>query len=876
MGLAPGTRIGSYEIVTLIGAGGMGEVYRAHDTRLRRDVAIKILPAALAGDPDRLTRFEREAQALAALNHPHIAAIYGFEESGATRCLVMELVEGPTLADRIASGPVPLAETLGYARQIADALEAAHEKNIIHRDLKPANIKLTADGQVKVLDFGLAKAHDPSASGGSVSASPTLTARATQLGMILGTAAYMAPEQARGRAVDRRADVWSFGCVLYELLTGRRAFEGDDITDVLARVLERDADLSALPPATPVALRHLMARCLTKDPKARLRDIGEARIAIDEMVAGRSASTPPAPVPPMALHDRRTPRAPWIVAAVMGVAAVAAFLWPRPAPVGAGAVGLPMRVELSLPPESEFFGSPAMSADASKMAFVGVREGIRQVYLRDLRQAETKPVPGTDGANLVTFSPTGDAAAIMFTDGRIKRLTLQANVLDDVSAGADILGGLHWSADGSIYFGAVSRLSRAPSTGGAVQTVAAMDEAGGEASMSWAITTRDAKWVLFTSWRKQGGVQKPRIEAIPAGGGARHVVSDGADFVIAVTPDRVLYLRDGSLYIAPFDTSSARITGAALRLSEDVLTNPTGTPAVSLSASGALLFGATRVFSGRLVWVSTAGVERVLAAPPRAFQNPRVSPNGQSIAFSELGTIWTLDVERGATARVYAGRNGLTGFPVWADDSRLIFRTADGINTRRADGEGEPEIIKGTSRLDYPSSVSKDGKTVALTRISSEFGGDLILQPLDGSDARVVVKTKAYEGGPQFSPDGKWIAYVSNETSRMEVYLRPVDGPDRRWPVSTGGGMHPLWSRDQRHIYYRAGQEMRAVEVQTSPEVRLGASRVLFDRRYSFGPNLTIPNFSLSHDGKDLLLVREESGSGHLSLVLNWLQNVGK
>ena len=877
MSLAPRTRIGPYEINNLIGAGGMGEVYRAHDTRLRRDVAIKVLPAALAGDPDRLTRFEREAQALAALNHAHIAAIYGFEESGSMRCLVMELVEGPTLADRVASGPVPAAEALGYARQIADALEAAHEKNIIHRDLKPANIKLTTDGQVKVLDFGLAKALDPTGSSGSVSASPTLTARATQLGMILGTAAYMAPEQARGRAVDRRADVWSFGCVLFELLTGRRAFEGDEITDVLARVLERDADLSALPAATPPALRHLISRCLTKDPKARLRDIGEARIAIDEMVAGKASGAPPAPVPAMVLHDRKTPWLPWTVAAVMAILALAAFLWPRRVPVAAGGAAPLTRAELSLPADSEFFASPALSPDATKVAFIGVREGIRQVFLRDLRQPETKPVPGTDGAQLLVFSPAGDAAAVLFTDGRLKRLTLQANVLDDLAANSDILGGLHWSEDGAIYFGAVSRIKRVPSAGGNVQEVVAIDDAGGETSVSWPVTTPDGKWVLFTSWRKAGAGQKARIEAMSTAGGPRHVVQDSAGFVVAVTPNRMLFQRDGAMYFAPFDAANARITGAAIQLSEDILTNPTGTPAVSLSASGALLFAASRAFNGRLVWVSMDGVERVLAAPSRAFQNPRVSPDGRSVAFAELGTIWTLDVERGALARVYLGENGLTGYPLWsADGSRLIFRTMDGIYTHRADGEGRPELIKGTSRLDYPSSVSKDGKLLALLRITSELGGDVLLQPLDGGQARVVVATKAYEGGPQISPDGQWIAYVSNEAGRMDVYLRPVDGPDRRWPVSTGGGLHPLWSRDGRRIFYRAGQQMRAVDVQTSPEVRLATPRVLFDRRYAFGPNLTIPNFSISNDSKDLLLIREESGSGHLSLVLNWLQNVGK
>jgi hypothetical protein len=875
-----GTTLGPYKILDKLGEGGMGEVYRAHDGRLRRDVAIKVLPALLANDRDRLARFEREAQTLAALSHPHIAAVFGFESIGTTHALVMELVEGQTLADRVGRGAVPMPEALDYARQIADALEAAHEKGIVHRDLKPANVKVTPDGQIKVLDFGLAKALTPESSGsGPAEHSPTLTARATQMGMILGTAAYMAPEQARGRPVDRRADVWAFGCVIYELITGRRAFEGDDITAVLARVIEREPNWDALPAGTPAGLRRLLARCLTKEPKARLRDIGEARIAIEEIQGGRdAAATISAPVPPMVLRDRpAAPWLPWAVAAAMSILAAAAFLWPR-AGAGPADVTHVTRVELSLPPDVEFFASPAISNDATRTAFIGVREGIRQVYVRDLRQADTKPIPGTDGAQLVAFSPGGDAALVIFTDGRLKRLTLQTNILDDVGAGADILGGGVWASDGAIYYATVTKLVRVRSAGGTVEEIAAADAAAGEAQLVWPVTTPDAKWVLFTTWRATGPNQRPRIEAMPAAGGARQVVLDGAEYALGITGDRILFQREGGLYLAPFDASNPRLTGAPIRLSEEIHTNPNGAPAVALSATGALLFGASRVFAGRLVWVSTGGIERVLPAPPRGFQNPRVSPDGRTIAFSELGSIWTLDIERGAMTRVFAGQNGLTGFPVWSHDgARLIFRTADGIYTHRADGEGQAEIIAGTTRLDYPSSVSPDGKTMAMLRITSERGGDLLLKPMSGSDeARVLVSTKAYEGGPQISPDGRWIAYVSNESGRMEVYLRPIDGPDRRWPVSTGGGLHPLWSRDGRRIYFRTGQRMVTVDVQTTPDVRLGAPQTLFERRYSFGPNLTIPNFSLSLDGKDLLLIREESGSGHLSMVFNWLQNVGK
>jgi len=411
----------------------MGEVYRARDPRLKRDVAIIVLPTLLSADPERMTRFEREAQALAALNHPHIAAIYGFEDLGGVRGLVMELVEGPTLAERVTQGAVPISESLRYAKQIAAALDAAHEKGIIHRDLKPANIKLSADGEVKVLDFGLAKAVQPdSGASQQVSASPTLTARATELGIILGTGAYMAPEQARGKPVDKRADIWGFGCVLFELLTGKRAFEGDEITDVLARVIEREPDWSQLPPATPPGLRTLLQRCLTKDPKARMRDIGDARFAIDEIgeiESGRSAisAATPSPISPPALAAHAShPRSrlvrfiPWAIAAAAVIAAI--VMWWRSAP---GLVtNEQIRVELQIPNDVELYGRPSMSANGRVVVFVGVREGVRQVYIRRLDKAETRAVPGTEGAAYVDVSADGRVGALVGTDTRLKRLSL--------------------------------------------------------------------------------------------------------------------------------------------------------------------------------------------------------------------------------------------------------------------------------------------------------------------------------------------------------------------------------------------------------------------------------------------------------------------
>ena len=436
MPLDAGARIGPYDVVALIGAGGMGEVYRARDSRLRREVAIKVLPTLVANDHERLARFEREAQTLAALSHPHIATIFGLEEGpGGVRALVMELVEGPTLAERIAQGPVPWRDALAIARQIADGLEAAHEKGIIHRDLKPANVKLTPDGVVKVLDFGLAKAMDPTSSSGGVSESPTLTARATQMGMILGTAAYMAPEQARGKIVDRRVDIWSFGCVLYELLTGRRVFEGEEITDVLARLIEREPDWSAMPADTPHEVRRLLARCLTKDPKARLRDIGEARVAIDELLAGKAPAPAPAEARPAVGPRAAWLRlAPWGLAAVFGLAATILSLRTPVAPAASRQV----HIELNVPADVEFFSGPSLSADGSKIAFVGVRQGIRQIYTRSLDEMDVRPVAGTETAVTAALSSDGGAAAFVTNDTRLKRVAFATAVDEPLADGASI------------------------------------------------------------------------------------------------------------------------------------------------------------------------------------------------------------------------------------------------------------------------------------------------------------------------------------------------------------------------------------------------------------------------------------------------------
>ncbi len=859
----------------------MGEVYRAHDPRLRRDVAIKILPALFSADPERLARFEREAQALAALNHPHIAAIYGFEDLGGVRSLVMELVEGPTLAERVLQGPVPIAEAVRYGRQIAAALDAAHEKGIIHRDLKPANIKLTNEDEVKVLDFGLAKAMSPESRGpeGGASNSPTLTARATQMGVILGTGAYMAPEQARGKVVDKRADIWGFGCVLFELLTGKRAFEGEEITDVLARVIERDPDWTRLPPATPPALGRLLQRCLTKDPKARLRDIGEARFALDDIdaphlsgVSAVTASGTAQVIPDGPRRQSASSRfAPWVVAALALVVAAAMGLQRAPA-----APEATTRAELAIPPDVELFSGPAISGDGRVVAFVGVREGVRQVYVRRLDRSDTRPMPGTEGVNTVTVSQDGRTGAVIATDSRLKRLTFDTDVVEPVLNGADILTNASFAPDGAIVFAQGTKLMALPAGSMTPRAVTSLDEAAGEVAFAWPVVTPDGGNVIVTVRHGTPGRTRMRLDIVPLAGGSRRVLTDAADHAVGVFGGRILITRDRALLVNEFDDRTGRLVGSSTRIPEEVIYDAFGAPAVALSRDGTIVFAGNGLASARLVWVDPFGVEQVVAGPPRVFTNPRVSRDGRQIAFSANGTVWTLDPVRGGVTRVSPETGDASiGFSVWtADSTRLLYRSRDGISLQRADGEGSPTLLKGTTRNDYPSSVTPDGKTLMFLRINVDTAGDILSTPVTGGDITPIVVTSAYEGAPQVSPDGKWLTYVSNHSGQMEVYLRPLNSADgdRRWPVSSGGGLHPLWSRDGKHIFYRVGQKLMAVEVTTLPEVRLGTPRTMFERQYEFGANLTFPNYSLSHDGRQFLMVKREVGSSHLTFVMNWLK----
>ena len=865
-----GTQVGPYTVLSKLGEGGMGEVYRARDTRLNRDVALKVLPETFAADPERLARLTREAQALASLSHANIAHVYGLEQAGAAPAIAMELVEGPTLDDAIRASVVglPLSDALPIALQIAAALEAAHDKSIVHRDLKPANVKVQPDGVVKVLDFGLAKVIDPMAmSGGSLSNSPTLTGRMTQLGIILGTAAYMAPEQARGRTVDRRADIWAFGCVLFEMLTARRPFDGTDVADALAQILEREPDWSALPASTPVALRRLIGRCLAKDPKQRLRDIGEARIVIDDVIAGRSE---PAAVPaPAATGAFPTPRSffPWVVAALAMGVALAAWAWPRTAP----AIDAPViRATIDLPTDVEVFSTPLISANGQTIAFVGVRQGVRQVYYRRLSESEVHPVRGTETAGIgpsLAIAPDGNAVAYVASDSRLNRVNLDGSPPQTIAQKAGYVFGLSWVGD-EIIFADDQQLMRVSSSGGDPRPLTALDTAGGETRQDFPFASATSSLVVFRSTRGEGN-EGLSLDIADTDTGRRHRLGTGFPQVRWLSATEMVFSRGDTLLLAPLEPGKPMSDAAGTPFLNDVGSVIGGLTGASLSESGSIVYVPATARRSQLVWVAPDGSETALPLSARDYQNPRVSPDGRQVAFVAADGLWVVDLDR-----LSMNKTGpvTSSYPVWMPDSlRLVVKDLAGrVVVVNADGMGAPTTIPGSGPNDFPVSTTRDGKAVAVIRLSPATSGDVYMVPVDKGEATALIATPAFDGAPQISADGKWLVYTSDDSGRMDVYLRRFEDASRRWPISTMGGLHPVWSRDGRRVYYRSNQQLMAVDITLGPEVKLSAPRVVFDRRYEFGPNISQPNYSLHPVDHRLLMVKPDPSAQSLQLILNW------
>jgi eukaryotic-like serine/threonine-protein kinase len=871
--LASGQSIGSFTIVGPLGVGGMGEVYRARDPKLGRDVAIKVLSAMFTVDADRLARFEREARTLAALNHPHIGAIYGLEESGGLLALVLELVEGPTLAERIAQGPIPVAESLAIARQIAEALEAAHEKGIVHRDLKPANIKITPDDVVKVLDFGLAKAavEEPST---DTRASRAATIGATGPQTILGTVAYMSPEQTRGQRIDRRADIWMFGCVLYEMLTGAPPFAREEQSETLAAILRDEPDWTKLPADTPPAILRLLRRCLRKDPRQRLADIADVRFAIED--ATPDAATAAAPAKP-------TPR--WLVVALMLAVALAAgvvlgtrgrfaFAGSRRAPVATTS-----RVELNLPAGVELFvGSPqnvAVSDDGARVAFIGITGGVRQLYLRDIKQFDAVALRGTENVTSCFFSSSTAEIGFISSDRALRKVSPSEGLIVTLAQDVDPYNGAAWGADNVITFVRAGTLWQVPAAGGTPREITTVDRARGELSESSPASAADGKAILFTSITS-GRRDASHIEALALASNTRHVVVESGVRPLVTPSGHLLFFRDGSILAAPFDVDRLQVKAQPVRVVDGLAVDSiTGAPMIAVSRTGVVVYPPAAATSSRLVYVSREGVEQPVGEGARLLQSPTLSPDGHRIVVQSNLDLWVQDLTRGTFIRLTSDDTSGNSYPVWTrDGSRIVFRTLTGLRVIRAEG-GAAEPIPDTSSADYPSSVSADNM-LAFSRITAAKSSDVYVLSLSGAPSPApLVTSAAFDGGAQFSPDGHWIAYASDESGQLEVYVRSYPMSDRKWAVSTHGGTGPRWNRNGRELFYRSGNKIMAADVTVSGrDVVLSTPHQLFDQRYAYGANTALANYDVTLDGQRFIMVKNDAGASHLNVVLNWFDEL--
>jgi Tol biopolymer transport system component len=877
-----GKTLGHYQITNQLGKGGMGEVYQAKDQKLGRDVAIKVLPEEFAKDTERIARFQREAKLLASLNHPNIAAIHGLEESGGTNFLVLELVEGETLADQIKSGPIPVEDSLKLALQIAEALEAAHEKSVIHRDLKPANIKVTPEGKVKVLDFGLAKAFAGEQENLNLSNSPTLSNAATQQGVILGTAAYMSPEQARGKSVDKRADIWAFGCVLYEMLTGQAAFQGEDITEILASVVKGGANLDLLPVSIHPRVREVLTRCLQKDLKRRYQDIGDVRYDIEQVLAEPPGSlAQPIPAGP---HGKLRTIAPWLAAVVIICIITGLAVW-RLKPAEPRQI---VRFYHDLPEDQQVSKAPlsvlAVSADGNQFVYCTPKG----IYVRSLNESSAKLIPGTEGdPEQPFFSPDGKwIGYFSASDQQLKKIAINGGTpvtLGDVRN----LYGASWDESNTIVFSQLSGdIMSIPANSGRAETILK----GKLPVFPQVLPGR--KSVLYTE-PTSGTQGKIVVQPIKSGKPKELFAAYGARYL---STGHIVYRTGNTLFAVPFDLKRMETTGGPVPVVE-------GLREAVISDSGTLVYipgNALAATPGlNLVWVNREGKEQPLSAPVNSYgfpsnSAPRISPDGTRVALTfSIGAnenIWIWDFAHESMTRLTFDE-GEDGWPLWSPDSkRIVYRSRDHeINRRAADGSGEVEKLGSLpdSGLDIPGpfSWSRDGKTL--------LSWDLILSPLHtdigsislegGLSRKPLLQEKYNKDHPQVSPDGRWLAYASNESGHNEVYVRSFPEVNKgRWQISMDGGNGPLWSPNGRELFYRNGDSVMAVSVETEPTFKPGKPKMLFRGTY-FSDNIgqaVLPRWDISPDGKRFLMMKEsgQTSTGgaprKINIVLNWLEEL--
>ena len=890
--MIPGQKIGPYEILDLLGKGGMGEVYRTRDTRLKRDLAIKVLPDDVANDLERILRFQREAELLASLNHPNVAHLYGFEESGTTRCIVMELVEGATLQERMAQGPMLMAEALEIAKQITDAVEYAHEHGVIHRDLKPANIKITPEGQVKVLDFGLAKAMDirTPISPPTLSNSPTLGIGATVTGFVLGTAAYMPPEQAKGRPVDRRADIWAFGVILYEMLTGRQMFAGETAPETMAFVMTRDPDWKALPATTPERLKELLRRCLTKDPRSRLQAIGDARILIEDLIARPEVAVPATAAP---APKKRSTLIPWAIAAILAVTATVA-IWapwrsvlPQFNPV--------LRLESTLGAEVQANGPLALSPDGRLIVFRGGFGGNAMLYLRRLDQLQAAPMPATANGRDPFFAPDSRSVGF-FADGKLKKISLNGSAAVTLADAPDDRGGT-WSEDNSIIFAPKQSggLMRIPDGGGTPTPLTTL--AGAEVTHRWPQALPGGKAVLFTVDTDTTSFNDATIAVQPFQG-ERKTVYEGGFFGHYLPSGHLAFANESTLFVIPFNLETMTVTqppSPAISGISASLTN--GTAQFSVSTAGSLLYvpGSSGPSEVQMLWLEKNGNVQPLRSEPGVYRDPRFSPDGKYVAVqmveNKSDDIWVYDWARDVMSRLTFDVTPDVD-AVWTPDGRHLTyastRNGDPSNNLfwiPSDGSGQPARLASSPNGQVPMSWRPDTKVLAFIEVRPDTRADIMMLPMDGDKPgtpTVFLGSPFSESEPAFSPDGKWLAYQSDESGVTEIYVRPYPGPGGRWQISSGGGAFPTWGKDGKQLYFRTRPPEEKIMVvpysargdafnAEKPEV--WSEGLLTERGGS------VRNYDIHPDGKRALILRTPESvtrvdPNRFTFVLNFFQNL--
>ncbi len=883
-----GTKLAHFTITAHLGSGGMGDVYQATDSKLGRSVAIKLLPEAFTHDADRAARFEREARVLASLNHPSIAAIYGVEESGGRKFLVMELVTGETLAERIKRGAIPLEESLGIATQITEALEAAHEKGVIHRDLKPANIKVTPEGKVKVLDFGLAKAFESQASQASLSQSPTISMAATMQGVILGTAAYMSPEQAKGRQVDKRTDIFAFGAVLYEMLTGKRAFAGGDVSEILASVLAREPDWSMLPPVLSPVIAAYLRRCLHKDPKQRIPDVAAMRLALEgafETAVPQTAATTPS--------SAARGRLGWIVAAaallVAAVLTIPTVRYLRQSPAEAPE----LRTEIVTPATADPI-SFALSPDGRQIVFVASGDGASRLWVRSLASTTAVPLAGTEGAALPFWSPDSRSVGF-FAEGRLKRIDIGGGAPQTLAPAASGRGGA-WNADGVILFAStnVGPLFRVPATGGETVPVTTLDRQNSHRFPSF---LPDGRQFLFYA---QG---PPETAGIYLGSldSAETRRLNAADTAGVYLPFRdggmagwLVWVRAGTLVAQRLDLGQKALTGDPVTLADPVDFDPGfSLSAVSVSAGGLVAYRERGSSRRQLAWFDRAGkaLGGMGAPDENDLSSPSVSPDGRRVAVFRTvqgnTDIWLLDGTR-STRFTFDAAPDLSS--IWSPDgSRIVFdsirKGARDLYQKPSSGAGAEELLVESPQAKFVTDWSADDRFVLYHSIDPQTGLDLWVLPMQGERKPwVFLKTRFDEPQGQFSPDGRWVAYQSNESGQYEIYIRPFAAPAAsgaatnaaagQWQVSTAGGIYPRWRSDGRELYYIGtnGEMMAAPIAATATTVAPGAPVALFPRRI-FGGGVDRGQggqYRVTRDGRFLINTVLDDASSPITLIQNW------